>query len=234
MTLAEYTDEIMFSLGGIGDNSVEIEIGESGIVRCINRAFREVKQYVTTPAYMTLPFGARENGIGCTINLKDKNVYSVINVMRPDSYNSLSMNTLDVFGLNLTYSAITNMDAYANRMLRLQQLNTISTDLDFIWDAHTKELSVTMNPPFTNAITIQYIPDYKDVEEITEVFWMDIILRLATAYAKQAIGRIRSKYTLNSSAYSLDGETLLQEANTEIQEIRTFLTTNDDLVFPID
>lgn len=234
MTLAEYTDEIMFSLGGIGDNSVEIEIGESGIVRCINRAFREVKQYVTTPAYMTLPFGARENGIGCTINLKDKNVYSVINVMRPDSYNSLSMNTFDVFGLNLTYSAITNMDAYANRMLRLQQLNTISTDLDFIWDAHTKELSVTMNPPFTNAITIQYIPDYKDVEEITEVFWMDIILRLATAYAKQAIGRIRSKYTLNSSAYSLDGETLLQEANTEIQEIRTFLTTNDDLVFPID
>ena len=234
MTLAEYTDEIMFSLGGIGDNSVEIEIGESGIVRCINRAFREVKQYVTTPAYMTLPFGARENGIGCTINLKDKDVYSVINVMRPDSYNSLSMNTLDVFGLNLTYSAITNMDAYANRMLRLQQLNTISTDLDFIWDAHTKELSVTMNPPFTNAITIQYIPDYKDVEEITEVFWMDIILRLATAYAKQAIGRIRSKYTLNSSAYSLDGETLLQEANTEIQEIRTFLTTNDALVFPID
>ena len=234
MTLAEYTDEIMFSLGGIGDNSVEIEIGESGIVRCINRAFREVKQYVTTPAYMTLPFGARENGIGCTINLKDKDVYSVINVMRPDSYNSLSMNTLDVFGLNLTYSALTNMDAYANRMLRLQQLNTISNDLDFIWDAHTKELSVTMNPPFTNAITIQYIPDYKDVEEITEVFWMDIILRLATAYAKQAIGRIRSKYTLNSSAYSLDGETLLQEANTEIQEIRTFLTTNDDLVFPID
>lgn len=234
MTLAEYTDEIMFSLGGLGDNSVEIEIGESGIVRCINRAFREVKQYVTTPAYMTLPFGARANGIGCTINLKDKNVYSVINVMRPDSYNSLSMNTLDVFGLNLTYSAITNMEAYADRMLRLQQLNTISTDLDFIWDAHTKELSVTMNPPFTNAITIQYIPDYKDVEEITEVFWMDIILRLATAYAKQAIGRIRSKYTLNSSAYSLDGETMLQEANTEIQELRTFLTTNDDLVFPID
>ena len=234
MTLAEYTDEIMFSLGGIGDNSVEIEIGESGIVRCINRAFREIKQYVTTPAYMTLPFGARANGIGCTINLKDKNVYSVVNVMRPDSYNSLSMNTLDVFGLNLTYSAITNMEAYADRMLRLQQLNTISTDLDFIWDAHTKELSVTMNPPFTNAITIQYIPDYKDVEEITEVFWMDKILRLATAYAKQAIGRIRSKYTLNSSAYSLDGEAMLQEANTEIQEIRTFLETNDDLAFPID
>lgn len=230
MTLAEYVDEILFTLGG---TVVEVEI-EKDLPRCVNKAFREVKQYVTTPAYMTVPFGAMSQGIGGTVDLKDKNVYSVVNVMRPDSYNSLSMNTLDVFGLNLTYSAITNMDAYAQRMLRLQQMNTISTDLDFLWDAHTKKLSVTMNPPFTNTITIQYIPDYKDVEEITEVFWVDIILKLATAYAKQVLGRIRSKYTLNSSQYSLDGETLLNEANNEIQEIQTFLRTNVDLAFPID
>lgn len=230
MTLAEYTDEILFTLGG---TVVDIEIEEQ-LPRCVNKAFREVKQYVTTPAYMTLPFGARANGVGCTIDLKDKNVYSVVNVMRPDSYNSLSMNTLDVFGLNLTYSAITNMNAYANRMIQLQELNSISTDLDFVWDAHNKQLSVTMNPPFTSFVTIQYIPDYKDVEEITEVFWVDIILKLATAYAKQVLGRIRSKYTLNSSQYNLDGETLLSEANTEIQEIQTFLRTNVDLAFPID
>ena len=230
MTLAEYTDEVLFSLGG---TVLDIEI-EKDIPRCVNKAFREVKQYVTTPAYMTIPFAAQSQGIGGTIDLKDKNVYSVINVMRPDTYNSLSMNIVDVFGLNYIYSAVTNMDAYAQRMLRLQQMNTISTDLDFVWDAHRKQLSVTMNPPYTNMITIQYIPDYKDVEEITEVFWVDIILKLATAYAKQVLGRIRSKYTLNSSQYSLDGETLLNEANTEIQEVQTFLKTNVDIAFPID
>lgn len=230
MTLAEYVDEINFSLGG---SVLDVEI-EKDLHRCVNRAFREVKRYVTTPAYMTVPFGVSNNGVGATIDLSDKNVYSVVNVMRPNSYNSLSMNTLDVFGLNQTYSAVTNVNDYLNRMLRLQEINTISTDLDFIWDAHTKKLSVTMNPPFTNMITIQYIPDYKDVEEITEVFWVDIILKLATAYAKQVIGRIRSKYTLNSSQYSLDGEQLLSEANTEIQEILTYLRTNVDLVFPID
>lgn len=230
MTLAEYVDEINFSLGG---SVLDVEI-EKDLHRCVNRAFREVKRYVTTPAYMTVPFGVSTNGVGATIDLSDKNVYSVVNVMRPNSYNSLSMNTLDVFGLNQTYSAVTNVNDYLNRMLRLQEINTISTDLDFIWDAHTKKLSVTMNPPFTNMITIQYIPDYKDVEEITEVFWVDIILKLATAYAKQVIGRIRSKYTLNSSQYSLDGEQLLSEANTEIQEILTYLRTNVDLVFPID
>jgi len=230
MTLAEYTDDIMLMLGG---TCVDIEI-KKDIPRCVNKAFREIKQYMTTPAYMTVPFGASTEGMGSTIDLSDKNVYNVIHVMRPNSYNSLSMNTLDVFGLNQVYSSMQNMDAYANRMLLLQQLNTISTDLDFIWDTHTKKLSVTMNPPYTNQITIQYIPDYKDVEEVTETFWVDKILQLATAYAKLVIGRIRSKFTLNSSQYSLDGEALVQEANQEIQEIRTFLQTNVDLSFTLD
>lgn len=230
MTLAEYTDEILFSLGG---GYVDVEI-EKDIPRCVNKAFREVRSYIVTPAYMTVPYGASLNGVGTTIDLSDKNVYDVICVMRPDSYNSMSMNTLDVFGLNLTYSAITNNEAYANRMLRLQQMNTISTDLDFIWDAHTKQLSVVMNPPFTNQVTIEYVPDYKDVEEITEVFWQDIILRLATAYAKQVIGRIRSKYTLNSSTYSLDGDRMLEEANAEIADIKQKLIDNHDLMMPID
>lgn len=230
MTLAEYVDDITLMLGG---TCVDLEI-QKDIPKCVNKAFREIKQYVTTPAYMTIPFGANVQGQGTTIDLSDKNIYNVIHVMRPNSYNSLSMNTLDVFGLNQVYSSLQNMEAYANRMLLLQQLNTISTDLDFIWDTHTKKLSVTMNPPYTNAITIQYIPDYKDVEEITETFWVDKILQLATAYAKLVIGRIRSKYTLNSSQYSLDGEALVQEANQEIQEIRTFLQTNVDLSFTLD
>ena len=228
MTLAEYTEEIAFQLGG---TVLDLEIAND-LPRCVQRAFREVKRYVTTPAYITIPWNS--NNGGNTVNLKDKNIYSVINVMRPDSYNSLSVNSLDVFGLAQSYSAVTNLDAYMNRMLRLQQMNTISTDLDFVWDAHRKELSIMMNPPYTNQVTIVYIPDYQSVEEITEVYWVDIILKLATAYAKQVLGRIRSKYTLNSSQYSLDGETLLNEAKEEIAEITTFLKTNVDLAFPID
>lgn len=229
MTLTEYVDEISFSLGG---SVLELEIS-SELGRCVNRAYREIKRYVTTPAYITVPYSKRPNA-GGTIDLKDKHVYSIISVMRPSSYNSMSMNTLDVFGLNQTYSAMTNMNAYMNRMLRLQQINTISTDLDFIWDAHNKQVHITMNPPYTTHVTIEYIPDYQDVEEITEIYWVDFILKLATAYAKQVIGRIRSKYTLNSSQYSLDGEQLLAEAKDEITEIQSFLKANVDIAFPID
>lgn len=228
MTLAEYTEEISFTLGG---TVLDLEI-EKDLPRCVNKAFREIKRYITTPAYMTLPWNS--NNGGNTIDLSDKNVYSIINIMRPDAYNSLSVNSLDVFGLAQSYSAVTNLDAYMNRMLRLQQMNTISTDLDFVWDAHTKQLSVIMNPPYTNQITIVYVPDYKSVEEVTEVYWTDFILKLATAYAKQVLGRIRSKYTLNSAQYTLDGETLLAEANQEITEIITYLRENVDLALPID
>lgn len=228
MTLAEYTDEIAFQLGG---SVLDLEIAND-LPRCVNRAFREIKRYIVTPAYMTLPWNS--NNGGNRISLKDKNVYSIINVMRPNSYNSLTVNSLDVFGLAQSYSAVTNLDAYMNRMLRLQQMNTISTDLDFVWDAHTKELYVTMNPPYTNQITIAYVPDYQSVEEITEVYWVDFILKLATAYAKQVLGRIRSKYTLNSAQYGLDGDTLLAEAKEEINEIISYLRENADIAFPID
>ena len=228
MTLAEYTDEIAFQLGG---SVLDLEIAND-LPRCVNRAFREIKRYIVTPAYMTLPWNS--NNGGNRMSLKDKNVYSIINVMRPNSYNSLTVNSLDVFGLAQSYSAVTNLDAYMNRMLRLQQMNTISTDLDFVWDAHTKELYVTMNPPYTNQITIAYVPDYQSVEEITEVYWVDFILKLATAYAKQVLGRIRSKYTLNSAQYGLDGDTLLAEAKEEINEIISYLRENADIAFPID
>ena len=88
--------------------------------------------------------------------------------------------------------------------------------------------------PWDNQITIVYVPDYQSVEEITEVYWVDFIIRLATAYAKQVLGRIRSKYSLNSAQYGLDGETLLAEAKEEIAEITTYLRSNVDLAFPID
>lgn len=232
MTLAEYTEEILLILGG-GEDGVTIEI-EKSIPKFVNRAFREVKPKVTTPNYITVPFGAGMYGVGSTVDLSKYNIYSVVNVMRPDTYNSLSMNTFDVFGLNQLYRTVTNTEAYANRMLLLQQLNTISTDLDFMWNAHTKQLSVTMNPPYTPYITIQYIPDYKDVEEITEVYWVDIILRLATGYCKQALGRIRSKYKNNTAQYSLDGDQLVAEGTKEVEELQAFLNTNCDLAFPID
>lgn len=224
MTLEEYQNEILMSLGA---PIVTVEIKDY-IPQYINRAFRELKKYISTPHFVTVPY------TGAAIDLTSYNVYSVINVMRSQPTYGTFIQDADVFTLASSYYNMNNINNYVNRMLILQQRNTLATDLDFIWNSETKQLFISTNPPFPPALTIQYTKDYQKVEDIKDPYWTDLLLRLAIAYSKQALGRVRGKYTLNSAQYNLDGETLINEANTEIENIRTHLVTNCDVVYPID
>jgi hypothetical protein len=224
MTIEEYKDEILMSLGA---PIVQIEIKDY-IPQYINRAFRELKRYISTPHFVTVPY------TGAAIDLTSYNVYSVINVMRSQPTYGTFIQDADVFTLASSYYNMNNIDNYVNRMAILQQRNTLATDLDFIWNSETKQLFISTNPPFPPALTIQYTKEYTKVDDIKDPYWTDLLLRLAIAYSKQALGRVRGKYTLNSAQYNLDGETLINEANTEIENIRTHLITNCDVVYPID
>lgn len=95
-------------------------------------------------------------------------------------------------------------------------------------------LRLSVNPPYPGYITIEYVYDYKNVDEIIEPYWQDWILQLATAYAKVVIGRIRSKYLLKSSQFELDGKDLVNEGNEEINKIRDFLRANAYPLYPHD
>ena len=224
MNIQEYVDEIEFSFGA---PLVQIEI-KGYTERYVQRAFRELKRYINTSSLMTVAY------TGQAINLTGKNVYSVINVMRSQPTYGTFMQDADVFTMASSYYNMSNIEDYTNRMTILQQRNTISTDLDFIWEADTKTLYINTNPPFPPALTIQYVKDYQDVSEVTDAYWIDLILRLATAYSKQALGRIRGKYQLQGAQYNLDGETLINEANQEIVDIRTYLQANHDNLYTID
>lgn len=224
MNIQEYVDEIEFSFGA---PVVDIEI-KGYTERYVQRAFQELKRYINTSSMMTVPY------TGLAIDLTGKDVYSVIKVVRSQPTYGTFMQDADVFTLASSYYNMNDISSYTDRMTILQQRNTISTDLDFIWEPNTKTLYISTNPPFPPALTISYVKDYKDVSEITDPYWIDLILRLGTAYSKQALGRIRSKYTLNSAQYNLDGETLINEANQEIIDIRTYLQANHDILYTID
>lgn len=223
MQMAEYIDEMRFQLSGY---VVNLEI-DKDLEMCVRRAFREIKRFVTTPCYLTIPCNSRTD-------LSDKKVYSVINVMRSSPYNGSVAQDLDVFTMSNSYINMANPSNYVKRMMLIQQRNTISTDLDFMWDAHNKYLYLSMNPPYPPTVTIQYIPDYQSVEEVTDPYWENYILRLSVAYAKEVLGRVRGKYELQGAQYQLDSATLLAEAKEEITSIRDFLQNNVDLAFPID
>lgn len=226
MKMSEYVDDISFQLGG---GIVEVEI-ESSLPKCVNKAFRELKRYFTTPQYRTVAYSN-------TIDCSDLKVYAIINVMRSSPIYGTAIGDLtglDVFSTAASAMSAVDTSAYETVLQKIQIRNQMSTDLDFIWEPETKLLRLNVNPPFPTFVTINYIPDYDDVEQVTEPFWEDFILKLATAYAKIVLGRIYSKYTLKSSQFELNGKDLLEEGNKERDEIITYIRENIDIVLPID
>ena len=77
--------------------------------------------------------------------------------------------------------------------------------------------------PRPSHVTIRYVPNYTDVSEITNETWINYLIRLSEANMKKALGRSRSKYKVDGSNVSLDGDLLLAEANAELEAIRVEL-----------
>jgi hypothetical protein len=101
-----------------------------------------------------------------------------------------------------------------------QVRNTLSTDFQWEYDVDNQVVYCAHRDPRPVAVTIRYVPDYQDVSEIKNPTYVDYILRMATAYMKLSQGRSRSKYKISDSNVELDGDILLQEANSELETIR--------------
>lgn len=226
MKLTDYVDEILLKLG---QGRVSIEIAEDGLIeRVIQSAFREIQRYINVTKYATLKYSR-------CIDLSECGVLAVTEVMRTKS-TTQSYDLPDAIYLSLTsYSGGANSMSDYRSYIRTRQIkNTVNPDLNFRFDETTSKLYVTAQIPEPTSITIAYIPKLDSVEQITTPYWQDMLIRLALALAKQTLGRIRGKYTLNDSTFSLDSETLLSEASAELTEIRTTLQENSDMVLPID
>ena len=126
---------------------------------------------------------------------------------------------------------VMNYMAY-NTLLQIR--NTMSTDLIFKEDKHTNKLYINASYDQPTAVTIEYIPIFENVEQVTSDYWIDILKRLSLAMTKIALGRVRTYATQSNALYTLDGPTLLQEGNDELKELRETLRLNSNLMFPID
>ena len=104
-----------------------------------------------------------------------------------------------------------------------QVRNTLSTDFQWKHDPANDVVYCAHRDPRPSQVTIRYVPNYKDISEIKNDTWIDYLIRMSEANMKKALGRSRSKYTVEGSNVSLDGEMLLQEANTELEAIRAEL-----------
>jgi len=79
----------------------------------------------------------------------------------------------------------------------------------FQFDKSTNNLYINVASNFPSSVTIEYVPQYTSVEDITSDFWTDVIMRMSLATCKILLGRIRSKYKQSNALWSMDGDQLL-------------------------
>ena len=236
MQLKNYIEEIKLELtGGV----LELEITDNTLASIVNRALREVQRYIDIPKLITVPYAE-------CIDLTGWKHSSIVKVYRTEGYTgNTNMNTdipndpmyMQQWMIYSNGGSMYNLDNYVMNYLSyntmLQMRNTLSTDMAFKEDKLGNKLYINCAYDAPKQITIEYIPVYDSVEEIEDDYWTDVIQKLSVALTKVTLGRIRSKFTQSNSLWTLDGETLLNEGNTELQEIRASLKDNMTFMYPI-
>lgn len=110
----------------------------------------------------------------------------------------------------------------------------MSTDLSFRYDKYSEKLYINTNGDIPGTITIEYVPRFESVEEIQSDYWIDMVMRMATALAKVTVGRIRTRYTQSNALWTQDGQQILDEGNNELNSLREYLAQNTQLIYGID
>lgn len=235
MKMQSYIDEIKLDItGGI----LELEIDDTVIKKIVNSAMRELQRYICSTKLITMPYAK-------CIDLSKHKVNAVTRVFRANSEGTTNNNgNLSADPLQLSFYQLAsggnmyNFKDYINRYASwntIQQIsNTTSTDLAFYYEDSEKKLYVNTTMNKGSDITIEYVPRYDKVEDITSDYWIDILMRLSKALTKTTVGRIRSRFTQSNALWTQDGAELLQQGQTELAEIRQHLQTNTQLIYPMD
>lgn len=222
MTMSEVVDQVSFLLGLPANNNVE----QLQIEKAVLIAFKELKRYIKTPVEKTVPFQTR-------IELESVDIHTnkVLGVKPAYPRVGLVLSSIDsgnVFQVAAavnTYSAIgnttsINIDPIMTEVAMAQLRNTMATDFQWNYDYNNGVIYCAHRDPRPVAVTIRYVPDYKDVSELNNNTWENYLIRLSEAYMKLSLGRTRSKYKIQGSNVEFDGDILLQEANSSLEAIR--------------
>lgn len=228
-------DEIRFKLtGGV----LELELDDMALGKVTDSALRELQRYINTTKFVTIPFTK-------CIDMKPYKVNAVVNVYRVKGYLAQENTGTTPVDPMLAQqwqllSGLGTLDGMQNFAYNygawntlLQIRNTTSTDLAFIYDKTGEKLYINVAMDIPDKITIEYVPRYDSVEEITSDYWIDMLVKLSVAITKVTLGRIRTRYTQSDALWANDTN-ILEEGNTELKELREHLVNNTQLVYPVD
>ena len=239
MERASLKDEILFKVTG---GLLQCELDEKALNTLIDSGLREIQRYIDTTKLITIPYQK-------CIDMSKYKVNSVSRVYRSIGFVSDNGSATDndlvvdpmyasqwqlLTGTGNLYNFSDYAYNYASWNTLLQIRNTTSTDLIFRYDKTDEKLYINISSNYPKSITIEYVPRYDDVSEIKSDFWIDMLTRLCVAWAKIALGRIRTKYTQVGAQWTLDGETMLNEGKEELNDLHERLVKATQLNYPVD
>ena len=240
MTKNDVVEEIKLELTG---KVLEMELDDSTLDLTINKALRELQRYWDETTLVTIPYASCINYAGTPLEESSSivRVYRTVGVGNSeDAGNSVTMDPMYaqqwmVFSnAGTMYNLQDYVMNYAAWSTLSQVRNTISTDLAFREDKHACKLYINNNISSPGNITVEYIPKLRSVEDIKSDYWKDVLVRMSLDLVKIQIGRIRTKFTQSNALWTLDGDKLLEEGNTDLKELREILRANSNMVYPID
>lgn len=237
MNLQDYVDEIKFELtGGV----LELEIPDESIAMIVNHSMKELQRYIDSTKLITIPYTP-------CIDLTGFKCSAIVNVYRTEG-NTGNATGIDGSQVDPMYAqrwmafssggTMYNLQSYLLNYMSyntlLQMRNTTSTDLAFKEDKTDKKLYINVGYDIPKEITLEFVPIYEDVSEITSDYWIDILHRMSLARTKVALGRIRTRFKQTNPLWEQDGETILAEGTEELNTLRETLRTNSTLCYPVD
>lgn len=224
-TIQEYLDDMHLEVPWTEN---ELEPGTD--MKLLMKAFRVLKEKLHEYVDLTVPYRER-------ISVQDLKVKDFISVRRanvPAGLNVDNTSVGNVFTALAGMSAIPTSGAYRTYFDRYVQLmlcqtlkNTVSEDLQYVYDQQNKFLYVAANVPKPVYVTITYIPEYDDPSELKTSFSQNQLRKLAVAFMKIHVGTKRSKVNLPNSPVQLDGKEMLQQGLTELKDEMNYLEKNN-------
>jgi len=235
MEKSEYIDQIKLQLfGGI----LESEIDDNTFSKIMDMSLSELNRYYNGTALIEVPASS------CIDLASHPEISTVVAIYRPNpsgfsttsnySGDPVYMSQLQMYNFGSSYYSNSWIYNYLTYSLNQKIRNTMSTDLDFKEDKKDKKLYISFSNGTPSKIAIEYVPQLRDCSDVFEDYWQDILLRLALAHTKVALGRIRTRFTQSDAVWSGDGATILAEGSTELKELRELLRSHTDLIYPID
>jgi hypothetical protein len=193
----------------LGESGVDVELKDEDYNAIIKQTLDKISPYYTGRRYII--------GSGNVINLSDHNITTIINVFDAKQAQLYSMEDVVLGGENIivfSNNVMNRIESYTtykmlwNEIQNLKGVNFRYIEPNLYLDGYSGQVLIEALVRPTSLA---------DIEPNSEFYpW---VKDYALAKAKEVVGRIRSKYTVDSSPYQLDGNTLLSEATARMAEL---------------